>query len=163
MALFDKNKEIETEIENKKRVRKYAVSKEVAEESFEDFCFDWDIDPDIMDLNEEEKADFNGQKSKIVKAIMQGRLIYDNDAGIFKYLISDNTDKSKINGKTEITLKRPIGRTLRQSDRVKEGKNVEKTYMILASMLGDDMNLVDNLDMIDLKPLLAVSSLFLAS
>ena len=139
--------------------KKNKIAYEVAVESFNQFCEDWEIE-EGFDLNEEEKVDFKGHRDKIVRAIMKGRLIYNPDSSFLEYTISGKTEKHS--GKT-ITLKRPKGRTLRQSDRAKQGKDVEKTYMILASMLGDDLNFIDDMDMIDLKPLLAISALFLAS
>lgn len=135
------------------------VAREVAEESFDKFCDEWEIDTDQDGMNEDDKLGFRAEKAKIVNAIMKGRLVY-NSNNTFTYTVSDKTEKYQ--GKA-ITLKRPSGRTLRQADRAKEGKNVEKSYNVLASMMGDDITLIDGLDMIDLKPLLSISSLFLAS
>lgn len=143
-----------------KKEKKNKIDRETALESFDQFCEDWEIEPDELDLSEDEKIDFRGHRDKIVKAIMKGRLVFLPDSSCFEYTISQKSEKHAGN---LITVKRPKGKTLRQSDRAKEGKNVEKTYMILASMLGDNLNLIDQLDMIDLKPLLAISSLFLAS
>ena len=143
-----------------KKEKKNKIDRETALESFDQFCEDWEIEPDELDLSEDEKIDFRGHRDKIVKAIMKGRLVFLSDSSCFEYTISQKSEKHAGN---LITVKRPKGKTLRQSDRAKEGKNVEKTYMILASMLGDNLNLIDQLDMIDLKPLLAISSLFLAS
>jgi len=143
-----------------KKEKKNKIDRETALDSFNQFCEDWEIEPNDLELNEDEKTDFRGHRDKIVKAIMKGRLVYLPDSSNLEYTISEKTEKHA--GKI-ITLKRPKGITLRQSDRAKEGKNVEKTYMVLASMLGDDINLCDQMDMIDLKPLLAISSLFLAS
>jgi len=140
--------------------KKNKIDRQTALESFNQFCEDWEIEPDFMDLSEDEKIDFNGHRDKIVKAIMKGRLIFKTDSSALEYTISEKTEKHA--GKV-ITIKRPKGITLRQSDRAKQGKDVEKTYMILASMVGDNINLCDQMDMIDLKPLLAISSLFLAS
>jgi len=136
------------------------IVREVAEESFNQFCDDWEIDSDPEGMNQDDKDGFRGEKAKIVNAIMKGRLVYNSSDNTFTYTVSEKSEKSK--GKS-ITLKRPSGRTLRQADRAKEGKNVEKSYNVLASMMGDDISLIDGLDMIDLKPLLSISSLFLAS
>ncbi|MDD2778241.1 MAG: hypothetical protein PHS93_07965 [Candidatus Omnitrophica bacterium] len=135
------------------------IPREVAEESFDQFCDDWEIDTDSDGMNQDDKDGFRAEKAKIVNAIMKGRLIY-NSNNTFSYTVSNKSEKTK--GQV-ITLKRPNGRTLRQADRAKEGKNVEKSYNVLASMMGDDISLIDGLDMIDLKPLLSISSLFLAS
>jgi hypothetical protein len=135
------------------------IAREVAEESFDQFCDDWEIDTDPEGMDKEDKDGFKAEKAKIINAIMKGRLVY-NSNNTFTYTVSDHVEKYK--GK-QITLKRPSGRTLRQADRAKEGKNVEKSYNVLASMMGDDITLIDGLDMIDLKPLLSISSLFLAS
>lgn len=139
--------------------KKNKIDRETAIESFDQFCEDWEIE-EGLDLNEEERVDYKAHRDKIVKAIMKGRLVFLPDSSTFEYTISKKTEKHT--GKT-LTLKRPKGRTLRQSDRAKDGKNVEKTYLILAAMLGDNINLCDQMDMIDLKPLLAISSLFLVS
>lgn len=142
-----------------KKEKKNKINYETALDSFNQFCEDWEIE-EGFDLNEEEKVDFKSHRDKIVRAIMKGRLVYNPESSSIEYIISAKTEKHA--GKT-ITLKRPKGRTLRQSDRAKQGKDVEKAYIILASMLGDDLNFIDGMDMIDLKPLLAISSLFLAS
>lgn len=146
--------------EKKNQDFKNKINRETALESFNQFCEDWEIEPDDMDLTEDDKIDFRSHRDKIVKAIMKGRLVFLPESSCLEYTISNKSDKLK---DKVITLKRPKGANLRQSDRAKQGKDVEKTFMILASMLGDNINLCDQMDMIDLKPLLAISSLFLAS
>jgi hypothetical protein len=142
-----------------KKKKSTVIAREVAEESFDQFCDYWEIDTDPEGMNQEDKDGFRSEKSKIVNAIMKGRLVYNSD-NTFTYTVSDKTEKIK---GQQLTLKRPGGRQLRQADRAKEGKHVEKSYNVLASMMDDDISLIDGLDMIDLKPLLSISSLFLAS
>lgn len=144
----------------KKEEKKNKIDKETALESFNQFCYDWEIDTDNDDLNEEERDDFKNHRNKIVKAIMKGRLIYFSESESFEYMVSEKTKKHA--GK-KIQIKRPVGRSLRQMDRAKEGKNIEKTYFLIAHMTEENINFIDSLDHIDQKPLLSISQLFLGS
>jgi len=145
--MFDKN-------DNKKN----KIDRETATDSFKLFCEDWEIDCDESGMSQDDKIDFNSQKAKIVNAIMKGRMIYD--AGVLKYFISEKSG-DKLQGK-EILITRPKGAAYMEMDRFKEKEGVHKTYAVLAAMTGQDQSFYAKLDGIDLKPFMAVVTLFLA-
>ena len=107
-----------------------------------------------------EREIFRTHRNKIVKAIMKGRLVYLSESEIFEYIISEKTKK---HAGEKINIRRPVGRSLRQMDRGKDGKNIEKTYFMIAHIIEQDINFIDSLDHIDQKPLLSISQLFLGS
>ncbi len=134
---------------------KFTVDLEMAEGEFEQWAEDWEIDTDTADMNDEEKTDFQGQKIKIIRAMRYGRMCYDKESQALKY-----SGKIEIE---EVTIKRPKGAALMAMDKYKDREGVHKTYAVMAAMTGKDANYFSRLDGIDLKPHLAVVTLFLAS
>lgn len=134
---------------------KYKVDLETAEAEFNSWAEDWEIDTDVEDMDDEDKTDFNSQKLKLIKAMRFGRLEYDRDNETFKY-----TGKFK---EGEVKIKMPNGAAMMAMDKYKDREGVHKTYAILAAMTGKSANYFSSLAGIDLKPYLAVVTLFLAS
>jgi len=139
--------------------KKNKIDRETAVDSFNLFCENWEIDCDESGMNQDDKIDFESQKSKIVNAIMKGRMVYD-DSGIIKYTISEKSGE-KLQGK-EISIRRPKGAAYMEMDRFKDRQGVHKTYAVLSAMTGQDEAFFSKLDGIDLKPFMAVVTLFLA-
>ena len=139
--------------ENKKKNK---IDRETANDLFTNFCEDWEIDCDEAGMSQDDKIDFNSQKAKIVNAVMKGRLVYENE--ILTYTVSS---KSSDAGK-EIKIKRPLGAAYMEMDRYKDREGFHKTYAVLASMVGQSTSFFSKLDGIDLKPFMAVVTLFLA-
>ena len=136
----------------------YTINLETANEEFEKICDSWEIDIDEVSMDHEEKVDIKGIKAKIIKAIRLGRLVY-NDNEIMTYIVSNKSDD--LGGK-ELTIKRPKGKALTAMDQFKEQAGVTKGYAFLASMISQPIQFLNNLDGIDVKPLLALSTLFLS-
>ena len=134
---------------------KFIVDLATAEGEFEQWAEDWEIDTDTADMNDEEKTDFQGQKIKIIRAMRHGRMCYDKESQALKYSGKIETE--------EVTIKRPKGAALMAMDKYKDREGVHKTYAVMAAMTGKDANYFARLDGIDLKPHLAVVTLFLAS
>ena len=134
------------------------INQETAEQEFERFCDDWELDSDVSAMSEEEKEDFAGLKSKIVRAIKKGRLSFDD--GKLNYTISD---KSENKSGEKLVISRPKGHTYMDMDKHKDREGVHKTYTVLAGMTGKSARYFSGLDGIDLKPLFAVVTIFLAS
>lgn len=145
--MFDKKEE------NKKKNK---IDRETANDLFSNFCEDWELDCDESGMTQDDKIDFDSQKAKIVNAVMKGRLVYENE--ILTYTVSS---KSSDAGK-EIEIKRPLGAAYMEMDRFKEREGVHKTYAVLAYMTGQPSSFFAKLDGIDLKPFMAVVTLFLA-
>ncbi len=134
---------------------KFTVDLETAEGEFQQWAEDWEIDTATADMNDEEKTDFQGQKIKIIRAMRHGRMSYDQESQTLKYCGKIETD--------EVTIKRPKGAALMAMDKYKDREGVHKTYAVMAAMTGKDASYFSRLDGIDLKPHLAVVTLFLAS
>ena len=134
------------------------IEKSVAVEEFDQWCEDWEIDNETANMSDEEKTDFEGQKAKIVNAIRRGRLVFAD--GVFKYTISERSN-DKLSGQ-EIIIERPKGAALMEMDKYKDRQGVHKTYAVLAAMTKKESSFFSSLDGIDVKPFLAVVTLFLA-
>lgn len=133
----------------------FTVDLETAESEFLKWAEDWEIDTATEDMNDEEKTDFEGQKIKIIRAMRYGRMAYDGESENLKY-----TGKYALE---EVSIKRPKGAALMAMDKYKDREGVHKTYAVMAAMTGKDASYFSRLDGIDLKPHLAVVTLFLAS
>lgn len=138
----------------------FVIDFETANDEFERFCEAWELDIDEATMNDEEKVDYQGLKNKIVKAIRKGRLCLLDDETL-EYTISEKTKNEKKAGQ-KLTIKRPEGSTYLSMDRYKDNQGVHKFYAILGEMTGHDPRYFSDFDGIDLKPLQAVVSLFLA-
>lgn len=136
----------------------YKIPLDVANDEFKKICESWEIDIDIDGMDADEKVDFKGIKAKIIKTIRLGRLVF-NDDQTMTYTVSNKSDE--LGGK-ELTIKRPKGKALTAMDQFKEQAGVTKGYAFLASMISQPIQFLNNLDGIDVKPLLALSTLFLA-
>lgn len=136
---------------------KFKIDKETAEDEFQRFCDDWEIDSDTSGMSEDDQTGFESQKSQIVKAIRLGRMIINNDRTL-TYIFSDFSDKNK---GEEIIIKRPKGSSYMEMDGFKDNQLIRKTYSVLAAMTGKEVRYFSNIDGGDLKPLQAVITLFL--
>jgi len=132
------------------------IDKDTAEVEFLRFCEEWEIDADTADMNEDDKVGFEQQKSKILKAIVKGRLAV-NDDGSLTYTLSRSSEN------IDVIIKRPGGAALMEMDKYKDRESMHKIYSVLGSMTGKPPSFFSNLDGIDLKPFTAVVALFLAS
>jgi len=139
--------------------RQEKIDHELAEDEFERFCESWEIDNDTENMSEEDRDEFNSQKSKLMNAIKRNRLVFHDDDESFSYTFA-KPEKSKCDN---IIIKRPQGSALIEMDRYKEREGVHKTYAMLGAMTGKDTKFFSGLDGIDLKVFMAVIQLFLAS
>ena len=105
------------------------VSKDMAESEFDRFTEAMDLDLDTSDMDAEDLTAFNKQKSKVVKAIMLGSLVV-NDNGEVVY--TPRNAKSKY--KEALTFHERTGASLMAMDGTKKNHDVTKTYKVLADM-----------------------------
>jgi len=136
----------------------YKIDEQLAEEEFVKICEDWEIDIDESNMDSEEKIDFKSVKVKVIKAIRLGRLVYNSDGTIIYTLSKHSIDFVG----TELTIKVPDGVAYTDMDQFKKDKDMHKTFTILSYMIGKPLPVINKLDGRDLKPLLALASLFLA-
>lgn len=130
------------------------VSKEVAEQEFQRFIDEMDIDADEAEMSEEDLKAFTVEKNKIIKAICKGSLVI-NDEGEPVY--------TPVKGDSgPITFHEPTGAALMAMDRRKKGEDVAKIYSLLAEVTKVDASTFAKLPMRDLRVCTALGTLFLA-
>ena len=129
-----------------KAVPENTVSKDMAEGEFDRFTESMDLDLDTNDMDPEDLTAFNKQKSKIVKAIMLGSLVV-NDNGEAVY--TPRNTKSKY--KEALTFHERTGASLMAMDGTKKNHDVTKTYKVLGDMCKVHPNIFAGLVGIDVK------------
>lgn len=128
------------------------VAFEVAEQEFERFAEAMDLDFDTSNMSEEDEKSFNDQKAKVVKAVCEGHLVF-NENGEPVY-----TPKS---GADAITFYEPTGASLMAMDQRKKGQDVGKMYAMMGEMCKVHPKTFSKMRQRDLKVCLALATLFL--
>lgn len=107
------------------------IVREQAEVFFDEWAeaMDLDFDPEFMD--EDDINGFNKQKSKVVKAFMDGSAALNEDQEI---VYTPRNKKSAY--KEAITFRERTGRSAMKMDGKKKGQDVHKLYAIMADMAG---------------------------
>ena len=136
--------------------KKYKIDEKTAEIEFNNFCEMWSIDNDTNEMNEEDKANFEKQKSVLVKAFRKGLLILDRENRSLVYTISERSEKA---GEI-VKMKGMKGSDLMAADRYKENDLVHKTQSVIASMANVPVSYISSLDMSDLNVLQSCMILF---
>jgi hypothetical protein len=134
------------------------VDKETAELEYLRFAELWEIDDDVENMKEEDAESYGAQKAKVMNSIERGRLMI-NDEGILTYYFKE-FDKV---GCESVEIHRPGGAALMAMDRAKDRENIKKIFSSLAAMTKKDASFFSRMDGIDLKPFMAIYSLFLNS
>ncbi len=133
---------------------KTIIGREVAEEILKGIYDDLSLDGELIEEDDEGKA----SKNKIISALMQKRLEYENK--IFKQTLLE-----PITGKRDIsflTIKEPIGVQLRGMSEVKKkNDDVGKAMSILGEVTGFGLPMINKLGSRDIMLSVAVISLFL--
>lgn len=161
--MFGNNNEKKQEIsENTQEIaeksqEKYKIDKKTAEMEFDKFCELWSIDNDTSEMELQDKEGFEKQKSILVRAFMQGRLILDRERRSLVYTISEHSEKAG----EKIIMKGMKGSDLMASDRYKEGDLVHKLQAVIASMTNLPVSYISSLDMLDLNVLQTCMILFM--
>jgi hypothetical protein len=107
----------------------YTIDKESAGVEFDRFVDAMDLDIDTAELDAEDLTAFNKQKSRIIRAIMRGELIV-NDNGEAVYTPINPKSKHK----DAITFHERTGASLMAMDGKKKNYDVTKTYAIMGDM-----------------------------
>lgn len=130
------------------------ICKETAEEQFKSICEELCIDHDQFDSDDGD----SGSKKKIISAIMQGRIEYEDMA--FKLnLLAPIAGASEIR---VITIREPDGNELRSMASVKKtGDDFGKAMAVLGAVTGHGLPVVCKMGSRDAMVAVAVLSLFL--
>lgn len=105
------------------------VAREVAEEEFDRFADEMDLDLDTSSMDAEDLTAFNKQKNRLVRAIERGSLVI-NENGEAVYTPQNAGSKHH----DPITFHERTGASLMAMDGKKKGHDVAKTYAVMADM-----------------------------
>jgi hypothetical protein len=133
------------------------IDNETAVNEFKRFAEAWEIDTETENMNTDSKEDFLGHKKKILNAIQRGRLIF-NDDGTLQYTL-----QYPMEGVDSLLINRPNGAALIEIDRYKEQEGMHRLFGVFGVMVSKPPVTFSKMDGIDLKPLMSLTSLFLAS
>lgn len=109
--------------------KKDVVVVEVAEKDFDRFVDEMDLDLDTAEMDAEDLTAFNKQKNRILRAIVRGNLVInENGEAVFTPINkrSKHTDA--------ITFHERTGASLMAMDGKKKNHDVAKTYAVMADM-----------------------------
>ena len=134
------------------------MAPEVAEAEFNRFIKIWDIDPDTGAMSVEDKSTFDSQKGRIIKELIRGNAILDEDAR-FTYKLQHPKKDGVL-----IELIFDISRGNKAvMDGFKDREMMKKTAAYIGSLTGQPVQTFLNLDPRDQKFAEALVVLFLAS
>jgi len=131
------------------------VCLEVAEVEFKRFVESMALDCNESSMNEEESSDFNDQKQKLLKAIIKGSLVV-NENGEPIYTPQRTADAKPI------TFYEPTGASLMAMDRKKKSEDVAKLFATMGDITKTNAKTFANMKNADLKICMAITTLFLA-
>lgn len=131
------------------------VVKEQAEAEFENWADRNGIDIDTTSMDQEDAAQYDKQRKRIVTAIMKGNLII-NDSGDAVYSLQD-----AIGPVDTITFYEPTGSTYMAADKKKAGQDVSKLYAMMAAMTKTTIQTFSKMKNRDLKICQGITLLFL--
>jgi hypothetical protein len=136
-----------------------------AENDFNQFCNDWDIDIDVSKFDEEETKDFERLKRQIVRKIESGNLIYNHEDETFIYKclkpVKDNQGNPMLNQSFTLACKDMASNW--SMDRFKKKESMKMVSAKIGQMIDRPINYVSGIHEVDGKILNAVLSLFLSS
>jgi len=135
--------------------KKEVIAKEVAEAEFDRFAEAMDLELEPADMDAEDKKGLDAQKGRLIKAIMSGSLII-NENGEPVY-----TPQRAGENVNPITFSEPTGASLMAMDRKKRTEDVGKLYATMADITGQSSGIFSKMKMGDLKICMAITTLFL--
>lgn len=133
------------------------VAKEVAEEAFEEWCDANGFESDEEDLSEDELLSFKINKKTIVKAIMAGRAVTDDEK--ITYTISNHSPEGFAGMKLEINA--PTGRFWTAMDGFKSQDTQKKIISCMSELTGKDRKFFEKIHGFDFRFLQAVVIFFM--
>ena len=110
-------------------MKEFKIDAKTAEQEFETWVDAMDLDLDTTEMDADDLAGYNRQKKRIIKAIMRGALIF-NDNGEAVY----TPHRPGSQHKDPITFHERTGASIMAMDGKKKGHEVAKMYAVLADM-----------------------------
>lgn len=133
---------------------KEVVAREVAEQEFDRFIGEMDLEVDPAQMDDEEKRDLALAKQRILSAMLDGRLVVD-EKGQPVFTPKDGPG-------TAITFFEPTGASLMAADQKKRNHSMGKMLAILSDMTKQPAARFAKMKQRDLRVCLSVQVLFLA-
>lgn len=130
------------------------VAAEVAEAEFVRFVESMDLDVETSRMSEEDRQSFDAQKTRIVRAIMDGCVVV-NEKG-------EPVFRPRSGTPSEIVFHEPEGAALMAMDNRKKGHDVSKMFAVMAEQTKQPATVFAKMPMRDLKVAQAIATLFLA-
>ena len=137
-----------------KMIKDPVVVQEVAEDEFNRFCEAMDIVNNTGAMTEEDEKSFKGPKETIIRAIMQGGLVVNDDGEP----VYTPRNSPKVGA---LTFREPSGADYMAMDRKKDGQNIGKMWAMADSVTKSSPGTIANLRNRDLKVVQAVMQLFM--
>ena len=132
----------------------FKVAREVAESEFERFTEAMDLDVDETRMDEDDKKSFGELKDRILRAIEQGHLVFDDEGQpVYTPRAGASTQP--------ITFHEPTGASFMAMDTKKKDQNVGKMYAVMADMTHRDAKVFSSMPNRDLRVCQAIVTLFL--
>jgi hypothetical protein len=130
------------------------VAADVAEAEFARFVESMDLDVDTSRMNDEDRQSFEQQKTRIVRAMMDGRVVINERGEPVFYPTSGKP--------SELVFHEPEGAALMAMDNRKKGHDVSKMFAVMAEQTKVPSAVFASMPMRDLKIVQAIATLFLA-
>ena len=132
--------------------------RETAENEFNLFCDNNEIEHDEAAMNDDEKSSFDAIKKRFIKACMAGRVEVDGTS--LKYTISHFAQEG-FKGDV-LTLKRPSGHAFSAMDGFKDDRSIGRQIAFMSAMAGKEQKYFSKIDGSDWKFVQDISTLFLS-
>lgn len=110
-------------------MKELKVAQEQAEQEFDQWAEDMDLDLDVSEMDAEDLTAFSKQKRKIVKAITLGSLTF-SESGEAVYTPSNKKSKCQ----EPITFFERTGASMMAMDGKKKGHDIGKTFAVMGEM-----------------------------
>jgi len=128
------------------------VDQETADREFERFATAMDLEIDTSKMDEEDRKGFEQQRGRVIKAIMTGSLVINEDGEpVFTPSFEGNA----------LTFYEPTGGTYMAMDRKKNSENMARMATVMAEMTKTSPKTFANMKNRDFKVCLAITLLFM--
>lgn len=140
-------------------MEKLEISKEQAEQEFDDWREACDLVFDVQDLSDEQALLVTSTKRRFIKAMTAGRLVVDGDE--ITYTVSDKSPEG-FAGK-EIKIKNPGARLRLAMDGFKDNQQAEKEIAGMSAITGQDVGFFRRIYTTDFNLIEGIMGLFMLS
>ena len=135
-----------------------AMSETLAENEFLRWAENADISVDTSDMNDEEKATFESLKRRIVKSIVKGQTIVNDDDNLEVTLSAKNP--AGYAGE-KLTFEPPTAQAYIGIDNFKAHQTIHKMIAVMSAMTGKDIGFFSKIANNDFKIFMAIATFFL--